>query len=78
MDELQYERYRSVIESGEVSLDGLKRTIKHDYASGWKETPGGLARKKVLQECEEGKIKAKKQYDEKGDKLYGDGWPLPI
>lgn len=78
MDDLQYEQYRSVILSGQVSLDGLKRIIKHDYASGWQETPGGLARRKVVEECEEGIIKANKEKDERGDMLYGNRWPLPL
>ena len=33
---------------------------------------------KVAQKCDEGTIKMKKQYDEKGDWLYGEGWPLPL
>lgn len=78
MDELEYEQYRSVVESGQVSLDGLKRIIKHDYASGWQETSGGLARRKVAKEADEGTIIVKKQHDEKGDLLYENKWPLPL
>ena len=77
MDDLQYEQYSSVIKSGMLSQDVLKRIIKHDRASGWQETSGGLARIKVLEDCESGVLDVKKLYDEKGDYLYGNGWPLP-
>lgn len=75
---LQYEQYRSVIESGQLSLDALKRIIKHDRASGWTNTPGGLARIKVAKDCESEIIKVGKYDDEVGDYLYGVGWPLPL
>ena len=78
MDTLQYEQYSSVLVSGELSLDALKRIIKHDTASGWSNTSGGLARTKVLEDCENGKIKPQKLYDKKGDMLYGNQWPLPL
>lgn len=50
MDKLQYEQYRSVIESGQLSLDALHRIIRHDRSSDWEETPGGLARIKVARD----------------------------
>lgn len=80
MDPLQYEQYASVIMSGDISLDALKRIIRHDDAHGWGEDkdPGSLARRAVLADCERGKIKPHKLYDEKGDMLYGNDWPLPI
>lgn len=43
MDILQYEQYCSVLASGQLSLDALRRIIRHDKASGWENTPGGLA-----------------------------------
>ena len=71
MDTLQYVQYKLVVESGQISLDGLKRIIKHDFSSC-------LARMKVVQDCENGLINFKKLYDEKGDYLYGNNWPLPL
>ena len=59
MDNEQYEQYSDVIKSGHISLDALKRIIRHDSTSGWASTPRGLARKKVLQDCLDEKIKPK-------------------
>ena len=78
MDQLQYKHYCDVIRSGKLSLDALKRIIKHDSVSGWSLTPGGLARNKVLKECLNGQIQPLKLFDEKGDQLYGTKWPLPL
>ncbi len=78
MDELQYEQYRSVIESGQLSLDALERIIICDKASGREETPGGLARIEVVRDCDRGEISVKKLYDERGDYLYGNSSPSPL
>ena len=78
MDMLQYEQYSSVIKSGNLSLDGLKRIIKHDAVSNWSNTSGGQARIKVLHDCQNGIIKPFKLFDELGDYLYGNSWPLPL
>jgi hypothetical protein len=59
-------------------LDTLKRIIKYDKVSDWSNTPGRLAIIKVLEDCMNGSIKVNKLYDEKGDKLYGNDWPLPL
>ena len=78
MDQLQYEQYSSVLQSGQLSLDALKRIIKHDGVSGWSKTPGGLARISVLEDCLKRKIIPQKLFDERGDALYGNNWPLPL
>ena len=78
MDALQYEQYCYVIKNGTLSLDALKRIIKHDHVSGWSSTPGGLARIKVAEDCDKGLIAVGKLMDDKGDYLYGNGWPLPL
>lgn len=78
MDNLVYEKYKCVIESGELSLDALKRIVKHDLAHGWNVNADCKARMKLLEDCEKGLIKTKKVYDEKGDPLYGISWPLPL
>ena len=77
MDDLQYEQYSSVVSSGAISLEALKRIVAHDRASGWDRTPGGLARKKVVKDCLAGTIDYKLK-DKKGDLLYGVKWPLPL
>ena len=77
MDQLQYQQYSSVVASKQLSLDGLKRIIKHDKVSGWTATGGGLARIAVLHDCINGIIPYKEN-DDVGDKLYGIGWPLPL
>lgn len=78
MDQLQYEQYSDVIQYGSLSLDALKRIIKHDAVSGWSNTPGGLARIRILEECDSGLMKPFKLLDERGDRLYGNSWPLPL
>ena len=78
MDNFQYENYKMVIESGQISLDALNRIIRHERISGWSNTMGAKARIKVLNDCLEGKIKIKKNEDEMGDVLYGINWPLPL
>ena len=78
IDELQFMQYASVITTGQLSLDALKRIIKHDSASRWSKTGGGKARIAVAKACDEGKLEAKKLMDEPGDPLYGNGWPLPL
>lgn len=78
MDKLQYEQYSDVIQAGDISLDALKRIIKHDASSGWSKTPAGLARTAVLKDCIDGLIQPAKLYDEEGDILYGHRWPLPL
>jgi hypothetical protein len=78
MDPIQYEQYRSALESGQLSVDALKRIIKHDQSHGWMYNSGCLARLKVLDECEKFKIPYKKYLDKKGDALYGVRYPLPL
>ena len=78
MDNLAYEQYSYVIRNGTLSLDALKRIVKHDYASGWQKTPGSLARQEVIKNCENGQIVPLKLLDEPGDYLYGNSWPLPL
>lgn len=78
IDVFQYDQYSSAIRSGVLSQDALKRIIKHDKIRGLQETLEGLARIKVLEDCENCLINVKKLYDEKGDYFYGDGWPLPL
>jgi hypothetical protein len=56
MDRLQYEQYSSVIQSGNLSLDALKRIINHDKVSGWSKTPSGQARLTVLEDIHRGQI----------------------
>ena len=75
---LQVEQYTSVLLSGQLSLDALRRIIRHDTASGWTNTPGGMARRRVLADCNSGIITGYKEMDQVGDRLYGDQWPLPL
>lgn len=49
MDPIVYEQYCNAIKNGRISLDALKRIIKHDYSSEWKNSPEGLAQVFVLQ-----------------------------
>jgi len=76
MDQCEYQQYCSIIESGELSLDALKRIIKHDAISGWENTSGGLSRIQVLKDCLDCKINYKLN-DEESDVLYGVNWPMP-
>ena len=59
-------------------MDALKRIIQHDNKSGWSNTPGGLSRSQVVQDCVNGKIIPAKLYDQVGDALYNVRWPLPL
>jgi hypothetical protein len=78
MDHLQYEQYLSVVLNHQLSIDALKRIIKHDKVSGWENTPGGLAREQVIKDYQDNKLDSYKLYDEKDDQLYGNEWPLPL
>lgn len=78
MDYVQYEHYSYVIMNRKLSLNALKRIIKHDDVSGWSERSDALARKQVLRDCLSGKIESYKLKDNEGDELYGVRWPLPL
>lgn len=75
-DCLQYEQYKSVLESGAVSLDALRRIIAHDHSHDANDA-GAAARTLVLREAEAGLIPAKAE-DEAGDRLYGVRCPVPL
>lgn len=77
MDHLQYEQYVSVLKKRQLSLDALKRIIKHDQSHGYND-PKAMARNKVLEDCLNSKITSYKLYDDKEDVLYGNKWPLPL
>lgn len=80
MDEksLQFEQYTDAVRSGQLCLDALERIVKHDKASLWSHTPGGLARAAVVKCCQDGLIVPMKLKDQVGDLLYGNEWPLPL
>lgn len=76
-DSLTYEQYSCVLKDGSLSLDALRRIVKHDRSSGWHDA-GANARSKALKDGESGTIPVKKQLDQQGDALYGVSWPLPL
>lgn len=78
MDPIAYEQYCNAIKNGRISLDALQRIIRHDRSSEWKNSPQGLARVSVLQDCLTHKIAPKKLFDDQSDELYGINWPLPL
>lgn len=69
MDSIQYKYYSSLIQSGELSLDGLKRMIEQDKLSERSETMAGSARICVLRQCENAQINPNKPFDREADPL---------
>lgn len=77
IDEQQYEQYKDVLIQGDISLDALRRMVKHDI-SHQKVDPATRARAMVLRDADNGGIPYKKEHDEVGDLLYGVKWPVPM
>lgn len=77
MDPLTYEQYVCVVTNYQLSLDALRRILRHDESHDWLQKDDSLARQQVIADCLSGKIKYKLN-DEPGDYLYGVEWPLPL
>lgn len=77
MNPNEYYNYTNALVTKRLSLNGLRRIVMHDRASGWSETPDGRARRQVILDCSDGKIPFKED-DDPGDEVYGIGWPLPL
>jgi hypothetical protein len=72
-----YDRYVYILKTKQISVASLRRIIEHDISSGYKDACA-LARRKIIEDIDSGKIKEYKLDDERSDLLFGIQYPEPI